>query len=275
MILDSHIHYNGDFSTKNTFKESLKSAGVDGGIIISEVPAVFKHEKPKAGDAKRRIDEILRFVEGIDNFYTHFWLDPLEDDALDQVDMALEAGITGIKVICGNFYPQDDRPMKVWAHIAKRNLPLLLHSGILYNSAPSAQYNRPGNFEDLIFIDNLKFALAHISWPWCDELVAVFGKWNCFVYELDGKVSSTMYIDLSPGTPRYYRERALETLLSVYPTVTDHMLFGSDVNNTYDSERVRDLIDYDTSIYDKNSLDEETKNKIFSKNLINFLGLQK
>jgi len=273
MILDSHIHYNGNFSTKNTFIENLKSAKVDGGVLISEVPSVFKDIKPEVGDAKRRIDEILRFVEGIDNFYPFFWLDPLEDDALDQVDMALETGIKGIKVICGNFYPQDDRAMKVWTHIAKKDLPLLLHSGILYNSAPSAQYNRPGNFEDLMFIDDLRYALAHISWPWCDELVAVFGKWNCHVYEMDRKISSTMYIDLSPGTPRYYRERALETLLSVYTTVTDHMLFGSDVNNTYDSKRVRDLIDYDTSIYDKHNLDAETKSKIFSKNFIKFLGL--
>ncbi|MFV0399981.1 MAG: amidohydrolase family protein [Oscillospiraceae bacterium] len=178
MMLDCHIHMNETWDSPQVFLDKLKAAGLDGGMVFSQAPASFHNCKAERGDAKRRLDQILDYTKGLDNLYPFFFIDPMEEDAEEQVDRAVEAGIRGFKVICCHHYPQDDRPMAIWERIAGHGKPLLLHSGILYNNGPSADFNRPGNFEALFYVKNLRFAVAHISWPWCDELIAVFGKWN-------------------------------------------------------------------------------------------------
>lgn len=78
--------------------------------------------------------------------------------------------------------------------------------------APSSQYNRPSEFEPLLEINGLKFSLAHISWPWCDELIAVYGKFlNAYAGNPDHSVE--MFIDITPGTPPIYRQEVLTKLL--------------------------------------------------------------
>ena len=273
MILDCHIHLGKPTDTKEDFTREIASVGVDGGIIFSNAPKSFGNAKPDKDDAKNRLARVMDFTAGNENLFPFFFIDPLEGGALEQVDMAIEAGILGFKVICCHHYPQDDRAMKVWEYIAKRGKPILFHSGILYNEGPSAEYNRPGNFEHLFPIGGLKFALAHISWPWVDELVAVFGKSNYLHFEACKEGFAEMYIDLTPGTPRFYRERALRTLLEVgYVSMNDHVMFGTDGGSSYNCERNGGYIEHDNEIYDKIGISQEVRDKIYYKNLLNFIG---
>lgn len=273
MVRDAHIHINDSLPSPEEFRLALAQAGVSGGLLFSRAPAAFDNQPPRR-DSARRLQEVLDFCRPVPGMHPFFFIDPLEPDALEQIDRAVEAGIAGFKAICCHHYPQDDRPMEVWTHIAKRGKPLLLHSGILYNCAPSANFNRPGNFEDLIFIPNLRFALAHISWPWCDELVAVFGKWNYFAYESGRQISSQLYVDLTPGTPPCYRKEALSRLWQVgYPTLPEHMIFGTDGNAHYDAPHIQKLIAADREIYRELGLSEQQQEKVFSGNLDAFLKL--
>ena len=96
--------------------------------------------------------------------------------AEDQIVMAAEKSIMGFKVICDRYFPGDKRAMEIFRIIAKTKRPILFHSGILWDGKPSSQYNRPSEFESLLEINHLRFSLAHISWPWCDELIAVYEK---------------------------------------------------------------------------------------------------
>ena len=273
MILDCHIHMVNKVDSKEEFARKTALAGVNGGIIFSHAPASFGNAKPDPDNAKKRVAQVMDFTNGNENLYPFFFIDPIEPDAIEQVDMAIEAGILGFKVICCHHYPQDDRAMKVWEHIAKRGKPILFHSGILYNDGPSAEYNRPGNFEHLFPISGLKFALAHISWPWCDELVAVFGKSNYLHFEACRPGFAEMYIDLTPGTPPFYREQALRTLIEVgYVSMPDHLMFGTDANSCFNTEQVKRYIDMDNAIYDKLGVSQETRDKIFGKNMLAFIG---
>ena len=63
--------------------------------------------------------------------------------------------------------------MEVFRTISQADRPILFHSGILWDGKPSGPYNHPAGFESLLEVDGLRFCLAHISWPWCDELIAV------------------------------------------------------------------------------------------------------
>jgi len=273
MVLDCHIHMGSFDDSKADFAKSTAAAGVGGGIIFSNAPASFHNAKASAEETKKRIARVMEFTAGNDMLFPFFFIDPMEDGAMEQVDMAIDAGVDGFKVICCHHYPQDDRAMKVWEYIAKRQKPILFHSGILYNDGPSAEFNRPGNFEYLFPIPGLKFALAHISWPWCDELVAVFGKSNYLRFEANNPNVAEMFVDLTPGTPPIYREEALRKLITVgYVSMPDHMIFGTDASSNFNSARVQQYIDADNAIYDKLGVSQEQRDKIFGKNMLAFLG---
>ena len=277
MVLDCHVHSAGGEYLPDDCIKKMKDGGVDGGIVFSLAPGVPDDSGmiPEYRTAERRLEQVLDFTKDRQHLYPFYYINPLEDGAFEQVDKAVEAGIKGFKVICGRHYPQDDQAMRVWEYIAQKNKPILFHSGILYGLHPSTEFNRPGNFEHLFAIKNLKFAMAHISWPWCDELIAVYGKWNSLKYERNAPVSSELYIDMAPGTPAIYREDALTKLvwfMNVWPSLADRVMFGTDCNTNYNGQYANTWINCDNYIYDKLSVPEELREKIFSKNLLSFVG---
>jgi hypothetical protein len=53
----------------------------------------------------------------------------------------------------------------------------------------------------------LRFSLAHLSWPWVDECIALFGRFRAAAgWQLD---RCQMWIDTCRGTPDAWREEAL------------------------------------------------------------------
>lgn len=272
-MLDCHIHMSETHDAPEVFMQKMHKAGMDGGIVFSLEPPSFRNEQAAPGDGKMRLAQVMEYTQGINNLYPFYFIDPLEADAFDQVDMAVEAGVCGFKVICCHHDPRHDRAMRVWEHIAGKGKPILFHSGILYNNGPSADYNRPGNFEELFYVPNLRFALAHISWPWCDELIAVFGKWNYFHTEGAAGMTARMYVDLTPGTPPIYRREALSKLLSVgYEMMEDSMIFGTDASTDYDCARYEQMIWADLSLYREMGVSEKIVGKIMGGNMLEFIG---
>lgn len=274
MLLDGHVHmhYSPETSTQKMQSQlisSMHSVGIDGGLIISLDPK---------GDGsnftpKQRIDQVIALTRAKEYLFPVYWIDPVAEDAAEQVEMALKADVCGFKVICGDFYPGDSRAMDVYKRIADRNKPILFHSGILWDGRPSAKYNRPGEFECLLDIPNLRFTLAHVSWPWYDECIAVYGKFNN-AYASRPSTSCEMFIDLTPGTPTIYREEVLYKLFKVGYDVNHNVIFGSDCNSVeYNTQWVKKWMDYDNSLYEKMQIaSEQFLNNIYSENLLRFLG---
>ncbi|MGI5893704.1 MAG: amidohydrolase family protein [Candidatus Merdivicinus sp.] len=275
MVLDCHIHMEDKMDPPQVFAQKLNQAGVDGGIVFSNYPASFFNGKAEKGNAQQRLQQVLDFTKNMPLCFPFFFIDPMEDDALDQVDQAVASGIAGFKAICCHHYPQDDRAMKVWERIASYKKPLLLHSGILYNNSPSAEYNRPANFEHLFYIDGLRFAMAHISWPWVDELIAVFGKWHSLHRNKDSHMTAELFVDMTPGTPPIYREEALTKLLTVgYALLPERLMFGTDSCSVYASESSAWKVERDRAIYQRLGISEPIQNAIFADNLKHFVGLE-
>lgn len=267
------MQYSSEIDMKRMRTQLIKSmniAEIDGGLIISLDPN---------GDgihftSKQRITQIMEFTQEKEYLFPVYWINPTAEDAIEQVEMAVNADICGFKVICSDFYPSDQRAMKVYKLIAKKNKPILFHSGILWDGRPSAKYNRPGEFECLIDIPNLKFTLAHVSWPWCDECIAVYGKFNN-AYASRPDTSCEMFIDLTPGTPKLWREEVLKKLFMVGYDVNHNIIFGSDCNTRgYNTAWVKKWIEYDSSLYNKMGLlnEQDFLNNIYCENLLRFLG---
>ena len=275
MILDGHIHISRSGTQPGNIKENIKAAGVEGGILCSICPDSFSPDTCNVKmSAIKRLDNLMQWTEINSNLYPFFWLDPTEEDALEQVEISAGRGVMGYKIICNSFYPYDESAVKAYKAIAELGKPVLFHSGILWDGSFSSIYNRPAGFEVLLEIRGLRFALAHVSWPWVDECIAVYGKFLHAKESSTGKAAE-MFIDITPGTPPIYRQEALSKLFTVGYSVENNILFGTDnIIDSYDSRRVAKILELDNGIYDGLSISAECRCKIYAGNLKRFIGLQ-
>ncbi len=270
-IYDIHIHANlDDPYSQEAFLSALTDAGIYGACVFSERPPEVSRERGVPFEA--RLDQLAMLTEGAeDRLLPVLWAHPHERGILKNLRRAKEAGIVAVKVMPCNYEIGERRSMRMLREIAELGLPVIFHSGILWDNSPSGRYTRPVNFEPLLEIENLRFSMGHCSWPWVDECIALYGKFNWLRYRY-GR-SAEMFFDLTPGTPAIYREELLRKLHTVgYPT-EDNILFGTDcVAATYSVELAREFLDRDAAIYDTLGISPEVREKIYHKNLARFLG---
>lgn len=270
--LDCHVHMSKKLDDPGKMLAQLDEAGVAGAVVLSFPPERYGEtcEADCPVKAKDRLKLVMDWAKQSDRIYPFFWIDPMDEDALEQVDMAVEAGIASFKVICDRFYPYEDRPMEVWHYIAQKKKPILFHSGILYSPYPASINNRPVHFEQLFTVPNLRFALAHVSWPWHDECMALYGHWQ---YEREEQNTTTeMFIDTTPGTPKYYREEVLTKLYHTGIRIEDNILFGTDCVTDYNVDYCKMIRDRDQEIFARIGVTQEQQEKYFGGNLLRFLG---
>ena len=272
-ILDGHIHLMGPEPAAPGFLAELQAAGVSGGALISQPPASFARDTQDVPSSAARLQHVLDWCALSLNLYPLFWIDPLEPDALDQVALAAGRGVAGFKVICDHFHPSHPAALTTFRAIAATGRPILFHSGILWDGKPSSEYCRPAGFEALLDVPGLRFALAHIGWPWCDELIAVYGKMlNAWGHHRASSVE--MFVDITPGTPPIYRRRALTDLFGAGYDVADHVIFGSDCRAPgYNSAWAREWLQRDEEILNSLGVGRDVLDKVRGENLHRFLGL--
>lgn len=273
MILDGHIHRMTASRERELFLEQLAEAGVSGGVVMSLPPATFGAIGETA-PSEARLEDVLYWCRPSDELFPVFWIDPLEEDVLSQVARAVDEGVAGFKIICDRYYPGDERCLRALAAMAEADRPVLFHSGILWDGKPSGQYNRPVNFEALLDVPGLRFSMAHISWPWTDELIAVYGKFlNARAHRSEGVPE--LYVDTTPGTPPIYRRDVLTRLFTVGYDVADNVFFGSDcLAPGYNSQYAREWMERDRGILAEVGVEEQVVDRVFAGNLRRFLGLE-
>jgi predicted TIM-barrel fold metal-dependent hydrolase len=270
MVLDCHIHVHYLEDDSSNIIEQMKSMGVDGGVLFSVRPPCFP--APKAVAAEMRVDDVVRRAKIAPTLYPFLWIDPMEDDAIEQVRMAAQKGIRGFKIISSMHLPSDPKTMKVYAEIAKTDLPIIFHSGTIYADGWSNNL-RPANWEPVLEIPKLRFALAHIGWPWCDEMIALFGRF-CSLQRRHGAAYTTqLYVDSTPGTPGSFRQDALSRLFSCHLNFKRNLLFGTDGQAmNYHVKRALQIRVFDTEFYIQLGLDNPEIEDILSGNLLRFLS---
>ncbi len=276
MLIDTHIHVvRTDPVVPDEMLRGMDAGRVDYNVLFSDEPLYHSRDiAEKRAWNRGRLENLLAWTRGHDRLLPVYFLDPTEPDAAEQADRALEAGCIGFKVICETFYPGDERAVPVYRYIASLGKSILFHSGILWDWGDNGNFNRPCNWECMMNVPKARFALAHISWPWCDECLAVYGKFTN-LYQHPKFDDQRMYIDMTPGTPDCYREEVVRKLFAVgYWGMEDRLLFGTDSFTTgYDGPGVRAFADSEATLFDRLGVSREAQEKIFWKNAAAFWGL--
>jgi len=241
---DEHIHIYTDAAAKpEAFAQRIAEAGLAGGCVYSrEQTPEPRLSNSTAMTPEQIVDNVIEWCSGSPTLYPFYWIDPSRHDAVDLVDMAVEKGICGFKVIRNNGYPCDGPALDAYRRMAHYGKPVTFHSGILYDGVPSSAYFQPVAFEPLLRAEGLRFCLAHISWPWCDECMAVFGKMYAASDNWSNRPHATfrkpvaprnppkMFIDSTPGAHGIWRHDAFERMYGspFRPTVSKRFMFGTD-----------------------------------------------
>ena len=219
MFYDGHVHIRPGKPEPEELIRKLGGCSLDGALLISL--------SPEDGGYMERLDNLAQWTRGSENLIPFFWIDPMETGSIWQAREAIRRGVAGFKIICDRFNPGDRECMSVCRTAAEANKPVLFHTGILWDGKPSSENCRPVHFESMLLVEGLRFTLAHIGWPWIDEMVAVYGKFLNFKSR-NPESGVEMFIDLTPGTPVPYREEALRKLFTTGYDIKGNLIFGSD-----------------------------------------------
>ena len=276
-IFDTHVHIdNFAVPDPDRLLQEMDLHGVERTALLSEEPAYLETDIQKLRDHNaQRLDRLMQWCAHSDGrLVPIYFLCPIERDALEQVDRALEKGVTGFKIICETHYPGDERAMPVYQYIADAGKSILFHSGILWDWGNNGNFNRPCNWECMFDVKNIRFALAHISWPWTDECISLYGKF-CAMYEHPRYAGQKMYIDMTPGTPECYRRHVIQTLHDVgYWGLDQRLMFGTDnFTGQFDAAFTADLAESDRRMMTESGFSDEFSRRVLYDNAMEFWGI--
>lgn len=257
-INDCHVHLrNGKEKAKEILKGMDKNK-VDKIILFS---VICDDTLEKTREATSFLAKIVK--EGKKRIYGFIRINPVMPWATDEIKRGImDLKLSGIKLLPNQWYPYEKRVLPVYELANKYKIPILFHSGILWGHGPSSRFCRPANYEIMMNYPAVKFALAHISWPWTDECLSVAGRfWRGDIRR------EQMFIDITPGAPRIWKVDAMRKALYYIPHKA--LIYGSDSAPWYTNYRA--YVETDFSILNELGAVKETKKQIMHDNFFNLL----
>ena len=186
---------------------------VDTGTTTGEAPDTNDYV---AGIARTYPDQFIGFAS----------VDPWRGEAgVEELERAVgELGLRGLKLhpIHQAFFPNDTRFYPFYEKCVELGVPVLFHTGFAAAGADSPggggfklKYSAPIPGIDDVAADfpELTIIMAHPSWPWIEEQIAV------------ALHKPNVYLDLSGWAPKYIPEVLIR---ETNTRLRDKVLFGSD-----------------------------------------------
>jgi len=219
-IWDCHCHARGHETGEDVLKQ-MDAAKVDRINLFARYP-----DKGTREDVRASIDHLAR-VQAVDpnRIFGLVWANPRAPGMVEELERGMvEKGLRGAKLIPDHWAPTDELVFPIYAKMKALRKPIQFHSGILYGFGDSSRFCQPVLYEALVNYPGLRFSLAHISWPWVDECIAVYGRFRAAAgYKAD---KCQMWIDTCRGTPDAWREEALRKAIPFCGM--QHLMFGVD-----------------------------------------------
>jgi hypothetical protein len=271
MPIDMHVHSKGG-EDGNKILEAMDGAGLERIVLVSRPPhCSVETSEPEAAGHRAVIDEISSIVARDPHRMIGFaWVEPTLPDAADAVDYALrEKRLGGIKMIPNQWHPDDLRARAVYQRIGRYGKPVLFHSGILWTWGNTSKYCRPAEYEIMMEYPEIRFAVAHIGWPWTDECLAVCGKFRQMQPRRGHEW--TCYVDITTGAPPMWKVDTLRKALAYLGD--EHLIYGSDCLNPESPEPFRDALAENRKSLSEAGASEETIHRVFHRNALKWLGI--
>ncbi|MGQ9632038.1 MAG: amidohydrolase family protein [bacterium] len=264
MICDCHVHSRGS-ERGGAILRAMDDVGIDKICLFA----------PYGGESAEKQRESTDFVakvasEDPERILGFAWIEPALPEAAKEVERAVvDLKLRGIKMIPNHWYPYDEKVFPVYEKMGELGVPGIFHSGILWGFQDSSRFCRPCFYEALLHFPKVKFALAHIGWPWTDECIATAGRFRAAV-GWDNLERWQMYIDITPGTPPIYRKDALARAISYVGP--DRLIYGSDSARPEDPNSYMRVLERDRRLFrEELNLPSEDEGKIMGGNLVRLL----
>lgn len=272
VAIDVHVHCKGGEEGEKILP-AMDELGLERIVLMSAPPHYsLATEEGEIRGHREVIDEIARVVApDPDRLLGFAWIEPTLPDGEEMIDYALgEKQMVGIKMIPNQWYPDDERAQRCYQKIAGYEKPMLFHSGILWSRGNTSKYCRPAEFEIMMDYPKIRFALAHMSWPWTDECIAVADKLKCTQPEQGHEWSC--WVDITTGAPREWKVEALRKALSYMGH--EHLLYGSDSGLPKGADYSRQRLREDEEMLREAGASDEQVEQIMGKNALGWLGLK-
>lgn len=158
------------------------------------------------------------------------------------------------------FFPNDIRFYPIWERAQELGLVVLIHSGTTGVGAGSPggggvklKYSQPIPYIDDVAADfpELRIIMAHPSWPWQEEQLAIL------VHK------PNVYMDLSGWSPKYFQPSLVQYANTL---IQDKVLFGSDYPVITPERWLRD--------FESAGFKDDVREKILISNAAGLLGIE-
>lgn len=267
MLIDAHLHCSGQ-ETADEVLHTLDGAGVDVGVLLAPMLSQG-YSLHDAASLRRANAYLAKLVQGHgDRLIGLAVIDPRDAQAADDLRHAVQTlGLRGVKMVPTGWSPGEERVQPVFAVASELQLPVLFHSGIFIDGR-SGRFCRPADFEVLRDHPGARVTLAHVGWPWTDEAIAV-----ALIDRIHGVPEDrcAFRLDISFGPPPPYRREVLARALQVIGPGL--LQFGSDCFFPCSAEHLRERIGWVHELFDALSLDDATRERIWSGTAAAWLGI--
>ena len=240
-VLDAHTHLSGSGSDEKTedIVATLDACGVTKAFVFAPLVDVHSWQltDEHLDDLRTHNDYCADICSGApDQLLAFCVLNPspgLADGSLDQaVDLMIDEakrcyhdlGIRGVKMVPDGWYPYDRPVIRLYEALADLGMYVAFHSGIFLDGH-TGRFCRPAYYEAVHRVPELKGQLAHLSWPWVDECLAVLGMET--IFHGDDPAKYQLKADLSFGPPDDWQLESWQKALDSLPGAL--LCYASDV----------------------------------------------
>jgi predicted TIM-barrel fold metal-dependent hydrolase len=106
-------------------------------------------------------------------------IDPMADDAVDQLDAAIELGLSGVAVspACQGFHPVHSLAMRVYERCRETSMPLFVTLHMPLTATSQLEFARPALWDEVArAFDDLPIVISQLGHPWVDETLLLLSK---------------------------------------------------------------------------------------------------
>lgn len=267
-LIDSHCYIQSPFSPESLLAR-MTNTGIWGSCLFSDAPKIPKSETGK--DFESRLEDLLHWTTGQeDRLFPILWIHPDEENILENLQKAVDAGVCGFLMVCSDYYVYEEKSMALLRRIAQLNKPVFFQSGLLWNSNTSSAYNNPLHWEALLSIPNLRFSMSNCGWPWTEECIALLAK---YYKNRSCENAPEMFLCVSNSIPTIDRQKLFERLYTLGCDIYGNILFGTGSDTADDcAETISTYLGSDYKQLLNLGVSKENLEKLYSGNLIRFLG---